>query len=94
MIDPGIDTCVARNKSRPDRPFGVQVVQRMTSEIRRGLGGLQREGFRQVWKFTSEADVAAAMIERRRSGRTNAMTPGPSTLSATCTVALLSLRSF
>jgi protein phosphatase len=65
VIDPGIDTCVARNKSRPDRPFGVQVVQRMTSEIRRGLGGLQREGFRQVWKFTSEAEVDAARIERR-----------------------------
>lgn len=65
VIDPGIDTCMARNKMRPDRPFGVQVIQRMTSEIRRGLGGLQREGFRQIWKFGSEADVNAAVIERR-----------------------------
>ena len=65
VIDPGIDTCVTRNKTRPDRPFGAQVVQRMVSEIRRGLGGLQREGFRQVWKFASEADVDAAVVERR-----------------------------
>jgi protein phosphatase len=65
VVDPGIDTCIARNKSRPDRAFGAQVVQRMTSEIRRGLGGLQREGFRQVWKLSSEADIDAAVIERR-----------------------------
>jgi len=65
VIDPGIDICVARNKSRQDRPFGAQVIQRMTSEIRRGLGGLQREGFRQVWKFTSEVEVDSVVIERR-----------------------------
>ena len=65
VVDPGIDVCVARNKLRPDRPFGAQVVQRMASEIRRGLGGLQREGFRQVWKLTSEAQIEGATIERR-----------------------------
>ena len=48
VFDPGIDVCIARNKERPDRAFGGQVVQRMVSEIRRGLGGLQREGFRQI----------------------------------------------
>jgi len=65
VIDPGIDTCIARNKSCPDRAFGAQVVQRMTSEIRRGIGGLQREGFRQVWKLTSDAEIDAGLIERR-----------------------------
>jgi protein phosphatase len=65
VIDPGISVCVDRNNDRPDRPFGAQVVQRMASEIRRGLGGLQREGFRQVWKLTSEAEIEAASIQRK-----------------------------
>jgi protein phosphatase len=65
VFDPGIDICIARNKARPDRPFGGQVVQRMVSEIRRGLGGLQREGFRQVWKLSSVDSVEAAAVVRQ-----------------------------
>ena len=65
VLDPGVDVCVARNANRPDRPFGAGVAQRMTSEIRKGLGGLQREGFRQVWKLTSEASIGAAEISRQ-----------------------------
>ncbi|ARP64057.1 polynucleotide kinase-phosphatase [Mesorhizobium sp. WSM1497] len=65
VIDPGVDVCVARNALRPDRPFGAGVVQRMTTEIRKGLGGLQREGFRQVWKLTSEASIDTARVTRQ-----------------------------
>lgn len=65
VIDPGVDTCFARNKARANRDFGVGVVQRMTSEIRKGLGGLQREGFRQVWKLSSETEIDAARVERK-----------------------------
>ncbi len=65
VVDPGISVCVERNKGRADRPFGASVVQRMASEIRRGLGGLQREGFRQVWKLTSEAAIEAAVVDRK-----------------------------
>jgi protein phosphatase len=65
VFDPGIDICIARNKTRPDRPFGGQVVQRMVSEIRRGLGGLQREGFRQVWKLSSVDGIEAAAVVRQ-----------------------------
>jgi protein phosphatase len=65
VIDPGISVCVERNKGRADRPFGANVIQRMSSEIRRGLRGLQREGFRQVWTLSSEADVDAAVVERK-----------------------------
>ena len=36
VLDPGIDVCIARNKDRPDRAFGGQVVQRMVSEVRQG----------------------------------------------------------
>ncbi|MBH0239023.1 polynucleotide kinase-phosphatase [Methylobrevis albus] len=65
VLDPGIDVCIARNKARPDRAFGGQVVQRMTAEVRRGLGGLQREGFRQVWKLTSVDAIEAATVARQ-----------------------------
>jgi protein phosphatase len=65
VIDPGIDLCIERNKARPDRPFGPQVVVRMVSEIRRGLGGLQREGFRQVWRLATAEGIDAATVERR-----------------------------
>jgi protein phosphatase len=65
VVDPGIDVCVERNRARPDRPFGANVVQRMVSEIRKGQGGLQREGFRHVWKLTSEDQIDAATVERK-----------------------------
>ena len=65
VFDPGIDVCIERNRARPDRAFGGQVVQRMVSEVRRGLGGLQREGFRQVWKFSSVDAIEAAQIARQ-----------------------------
>jgi polynucleotide kinase-phosphatase len=65
VFDPGIDVCIERNKTRPDRAFGGQVVQRMVSEVRRGLGGLQREGFRQVWKLTSVENIETAIVARQ-----------------------------
>ncbi|CCE10239.1 putative Protein serine-threonine phosphatase [Bradyrhizobium sp. STM 3843] len=65
VFDPGIDICIARNKTRPERAFGGPVVQRMVSEIRRGLGGLQREGFRQVWKLSSVDSIEAASVTRQ-----------------------------
>jgi len=65
VIEPGIDICIQRNKTRPDRPFGASVVQRMVSEIRRGLRGLQREGFRQVWELRSPESVEAAIVTRQ-----------------------------
>jgi len=65
VIDPGIDVCIERNKTRPERSFGGKVVQRMVSEIRRGLGGLQREGFRQVWKLSSVDSIEAAVVARQ-----------------------------
>jgi protein phosphatase len=65
VIDPGADVCNERNKTRPDRAFGRHVVHRMVAEIRRGLGGLQREGFRQVWKLTSIEGIDTATVTRQ-----------------------------
>jgi protein phosphatase len=37
----------------------------MISEIRKGLGGLQREGFRQVWRLEAVEDIDSATLVRR-----------------------------
>ncbi len=65
VVDPGVDVCVARNSTRPNRPSGVQIVQRMTQEVRKGQGGLPREGFRQVHKLVGVEQIDATTIERR-----------------------------
>jgi protein phosphatase len=65
VLDPGLDICVARNRDRPDRDFGPGVPQRMISEIRRSLRGLQREGFRRVWVLSSAEEIAAAGVARQ-----------------------------
>jgi protein phosphatase len=65
VIDPGISVCIERNRLRPDRPFGGDVVRRMASEIRRGLRGLQREGFRRVWRLEDETSIDSAAIARQ-----------------------------
>ena len=58
--------CLERNASRPDRDFGAHVVRRQRDQLRRGLRGLQREGFRVVHVLVSEEDVAAATVTRTR----------------------------
>ncbi len=64
VFDPDIDVCIERNKTRPDRAFGGQVVQRMVWEVRRSLGGLQREGFRRVWRLASVESIDGASVTR------------------------------
>jgi protein phosphatase len=64
VLDPGADVCIERNKGRPDRAFGGEVARRMTQEVRRGIGNLQREGFRQVWRLTSAESIEAATVKR------------------------------
>ena len=65
VLDPGLKVCIARNEGRPDRNFGPGVPQRMIADIHKGLRGLSREGFRQVWTLSTAAAIDAARIERR-----------------------------
>jgi protein phosphatase len=58
--------CAARNASRPDRDFAAQVIRRQHDQLRRGLRGLRREGFRTVHVLTSEDEVAAATVTRTK----------------------------
>ena len=58
--------CHERNESRPDRNFKSHVVRRQTSQLRRSLRALKREGFRNyVYVFSNPEDVEAAQIERQ-----------------------------
>ena len=49
--------CLQRNASRPDRDFGPHVVRRQRDQLRRGLKGLPREGFRYVHVLSDPDDV-------------------------------------
>ena len=61
-IDPQI--CDARNQDRPERDFGPHVARNHSRALRRGLRGLQKEGFRQVHIMRSPEQVEALEISR------------------------------
>ncbi len=56
--------CQEHNRARPDRDFGPHVIRQQRSALRRDLRNLRREGFRHVFTFTTEEEVAAATVER------------------------------
>jgi protein phosphatase len=64
VLDLSEAACAARNAARPDRAFGRHVLRQQHTQLRRGLGGLRREGFHRVFVLRSEAEVDAATIER------------------------------
>src|SRR5436305_7893916 len=66
VLDVAEGVCLARNANRPDRDFGAHVIRRQRDQLRRGLKGLQREGFRTVHTLRGEDEIAAAVIGRTR----------------------------
>lgn len=56
--------CQARNVERPDRQFGPHVIRNQIRDMRRGLRGLQREGFGDVFVLKSLEDVETTEIRR------------------------------
>src|SRR6202042_3266658 len=66
VLDVPEGVCIARNAGRSDRDFGPHVIRRQRDQLRRGLKGLQREGFRTVHLLTSEEEIASASITRTR----------------------------
>ena len=53
-----------RNRWRTDRAFGDHVIHRQSADLRRGLTGLAREGFRSVHILRGGEEIDAAVIER------------------------------
>ena len=66
-----------RNRSRPERDFGPHVVRHQAKNLKRGLKGLKREGFRYVYTFKSAEDVDAAELERQPLWTDKRGVPGP-----------------
>ena len=57
--------CQERNRQRPDRDFGPHVVRQQSMQLRRSLHGLQREGFSNIFVFSSPEQVDSAEIMRQ-----------------------------
>jgi protein phosphatase len=66
VLDVNDSVCVERNAARADRDFGAAVIRRQRDQLRRGLKGLQREGFRHVHVLRGVAEVEAATVTRTR----------------------------
>ncbi|GAA3616047.1 polynucleotide kinase-phosphatase [Microlunatus ginsengisoli] len=66
VLDTPVDVCVARNRTRPDRTFGPEVVRRQHDQLRRGLRGLEREGFRTVHRLSGVEEIEGARVVRTR----------------------------
>lgn len=64
VLDTPEALCIERNKSRPDRQFGAQVVRNHVQLLRRSLRGLAREGFRVVHKLSDPETMATAEVAR------------------------------
>lgn len=65
VLDVPEAVCQERNGSRPDRDFGRHVVRQQSSQLRKSLKGLRREGFHRVWVLDGVDGVEAAEIRRK-----------------------------
>jgi protein phosphatase len=68
---------LARTAERVDRDLDPGVVRRQRADLRRGLRGLGREGFRTVHVLTTEEDVEAATITYEKQFNDRRELPGP-----------------
>jgi protein phosphatase len=66
VLDVPERVCIARNAGRPDRAFGTHVIRRQHDQLRRGIKGLQREGFRAVHTLRGEAEIADVTVTRTK----------------------------
>jgi protein phosphatase len=69
--------CRERNSSRADRDFGPHVIRNQTRDLRRGLRGLRKEGFRHVHTLSTPEAIDAATIKRTRLWNNRADEHGP-----------------
>jgi polynucleotide kinase-phosphatase len=77
VLDMPEKLCAERNETRADRTFGAHVLRRQGSDLRRGLKGLQREGFRTVHVLRTPEEVESATVVRQRLYNDLRHVPGP-----------------
>ena len=56
--------CQDRNRERADRNFGPHVIRQQSSQLRRSLRNLKREGFRHIYEFSTPEEIDEVVIER------------------------------
>jgi protein phosphatase len=66
VLNPGEDICHERNRTRPDRQFGPQVVRNQTASLKRNIRRIDKEGFRYVHELRSVEAIDAVEIARTR----------------------------
>jgi len=66
VLDLPEDVLTARHRARTDRHFGPHVIPQQVGQLRKSLGKLQTEGFRQVTVLRSVEDVGSATFTRTR----------------------------
>jgi protein phosphatase len=62
VLDVPEGVSLERNAARADRDIAPGVIRRQRSDLRRGLRGLSREGFRKVYVLSGVEEVAAAVV--------------------------------
>jgi len=66
VFDMPEDLCIERNRTRPDRNVGPQVVKKHVRDLTRNLRNLQKEGFRYVHILHSQEEVDSVEIVRTK----------------------------
>ncbi len=66
VLDVPESVCAARNENRPERDFGAHVIRRQRDQLRRGLKGLPREGFRTVHILRGDDEIADVTLTRTK----------------------------
>jgi polynucleotide kinase-phosphatase len=66
VLDVPERVCLDRNANRSDRDFGPAVIRRQRDQLRRGMHGLKREGFRYVHVLRGVDEIEAATVTRTK----------------------------
>jgi protein phosphatase len=66
VLDVPEGVCLDRNANRPGRDFGPAVIRRQRDQLRRGLHGLKREGFRHVYTLRGVDEIETATVTRTK----------------------------
>lgn len=64
VLDVSPDTCLERNKSRPDRNFPRHVILNQNRQLRQGMKKMKDEGFSQVNVLKGVRDIEKVAIQR------------------------------
>lgn len=64
VLDVPEKICLARNAARTDRTVPPRAIRQHVQQLRRIVGGLEREGFRYVFHLRDDREIDAAQIER------------------------------